>query len=275
MGKIKHNPTSRRIIWGERVMNMNGVRIYPAGNSPAVIYACNYLRDRGFEILKKPEMDATHLLLPAPAFEADLRIRGGGILEHILADLPEDVTVVGGNLTHPMLSGYRTMDLLKDPYYLAKNADITAHCAASLAAEKLPVTLSGCQTLIIGWGRIGKCLASLLRAMGATVTVAARKETDRAMLSALGYNCVSMEEITDRLGRYRLIVNTAPQNVLSAGQMSECMANCLKIDLASQKGMAGNDVIWAKGLPGKMAAESSGALIGQSFIRLMLKKEGM
>lgn len=254
---------------------MNGVRIYPAGNAPAVIYACNYLQDRGFEILKKPEMDATHLLLPAPAFETDLRIRGGGILEHILADLPENVTVIGGSLTHPMLSGYRTIDLLKDPCYLAKNAAITAHCAVSIAADKLPVTLSGCQTLIIGWGRIGKCLASLLRAMGAIVTVAARKEADRAMLSALGYGCVSTEDIADRLERYRLIINTVPERVLSAQQLRGCMTNCLKIDLASQKGMDGSEVIWAKGLPGKMAAESSGALIGQSIIRLISKKEGI
>ena len=46
--------------------------------------------------------------------------------------------------------------------------------------------LADCKVLVIGWGRIGKCLAALLKGLEADVTVVARKETDRAILHALG-----------------------------------------------------------------------------------------
>jgi dipicolinate synthase subunit A len=78
------------------------------------------------------------------------------------------------------------MDLLKDPHYLAKNAAITAECALKVAAPYLKTTFSESPTLILGWGRIGKCLARLLSARNCPVSVAARKESDRAMLEAFG-----------------------------------------------------------------------------------------
>ena len=46
----------------------------------------------------------------------------------------------------------------------------------------------------------------------------------------------------------------------------------MKIDLASVKGMEGGDVIWARGLPGKDAPESSGVLIGKTVLRLAMKE---
>lgn len=252
---------------------MNTVMIYPAGNTPALTFACEYLQERGFQILSAPAPDATHLLLSAPAFEADLRIRGGGILEHILSDLPEDITVIGGNLNHPALKGYRLLDLLKDARYLAQNAAITAHCAMTLAASRLPITLADCRVLIIGWGRIGKCLAQLLKAVGASVTVAARKETDRAMAEALGYSAVDTATLHHCLEDFRLIFNTVPEAVIDAQKSGLCPPDCVKIDLASQRGIGGNGVLWARGLPGIHAPESSGALIAQSVIRLISGKE--
>ena len=85
---------------------MNGIRIYCAGNTAALSVARQNLLQRGFEITPQSAPDVTHLLLPVPSFEADGRIRGGGILEHILGKLPEQVCVIGGNLEHPSLRNY-------------------------------------------------------------------------------------------------------------------------------------------------------------------------
>ena len=161
---------------------MNDMILYCAGNNAATIFAADALRRKNIATVSAPAPDVTHLLLPVPSFEADGKIRGGGILEHILADLPEKVCVIGGNLDHPILNGYPQIDLLQDPDYLAQNAAITADCALRIAANRLPVAFRGCPILISGWGRIGKCLANLLKSLGAEVTVAARKPADRAML---------------------------------------------------------------------------------------------
>ena len=252
---------------------MKGILLYLAGNSPAMPFACRNLEDRGFEFAPIAAPDVTHLLLPVPSFEADGRIRGGGIPEHILADLPESVTIIGGNLRHPALHGYATMDLLQDPLYTARNAAITADCAIGIARQMLTTVWQRCPVLVVGWGRIGKCLAQQLRNLSADVTVAARKQQDLALLQALGYSAVSMENIERTLPRYRVIFNTVPASVLSAQQCQECDRDCIKIELASQTGIAGNNVISALGLPGKYAPESSGNLIANTVIRLLQGKE--
>lgn len=213
----------------------------------------------------------THLLLPVPSLEPDGTIKGGGDLQELLAALPKGITVIGGNL--PELPGYKTMDLLKDPEYLAENAYITAHCAIRLAMMRLPVTMRKCKVLIIGWGRIGKCLTRLLRALEADLTVAARKETDRAMAQALGYAAIPPTEMEAKLDRYRLIFNTVPAVMLNEELSAECNENCLKIDLASTQGIQDISALWARGLPGKDAPESSGALIAKTAIRLLGRKE--
>lgn len=173
----------------------------------------------------------------------------------MLLQLSKDVTIVGGNLCVPE---YQVVDLLQDPLYLAENADITAHGAVKLALELLPVTLKELPVLVIGWGRIGKCLARLLRQMDALVTVAARKETDRAMLTALGYRAVDLPDSPP----YRLIFNTVPAPI-----PTRFPEDCLKIELASVPGLAGDNIINGRALPNRCAPESSGQLIARSVLR--------
>ena len=234
---------------------MKDYLFFAAGRSPATTYTIESLEKAGCVFSQMPCSAVTHFLLPVPSLDADGRIKGGQSLNDLLAILPKGITVIGGNL--PPLSGYQVIDLLKDPLYVAENASITAYCAIRLAMNKLPVTLKGCPCLIIGWGRIGKCLARLLKAMDAQVTVFARKEADRAMLTALGY------EATDRLDpeNYRLILNTAPELLLP-----DCPGDALKIDLASVPGITGQDVLWARGLPGKDAPESAGQLMARRIL---------
>lgn len=246
---------------------MNNCKFHTAGNTAALDYAIRFLKNTGYPVVARPE-DATHLLLPVPSFEPDGRIKGGGTLDTLLSTLPQGITILGGNLDRPELAAWDTVDLLKDPYYLARNANITAHCAIKLAMTKLPVTLEDQPVLIIGWGRIGKSLARLLRQLGAEVTVAARKEPDRAMLSALGYKTADTAQL-DTIP-FRVIFNTVPHTV---SQFSP--GDALKIDLASSLGLGGPDVIWARGLPSKDAPESSGELIARTAIRIAAGKESV
>lgn len=247
---------------------MYGHIFYTAGHTDALDYATAELKRKGFAFASQPDKTVTHLLLPVPSFDPDGKVKGGVSLAPVLELLSRNVTVFGGNLGSFVPAGYKTVDLLQDSLYLAENADITAHCAVKLAMTKLPVTLQGCHVLVIGWGRIGKCLAKLLKNMGAIVTVAARKESDRAMLSALGYDTENVRCLGYSLVRYRVIFNTVPFMVLPSESIQFCAPDCLKIDLASVPGMDASDVIWARGLPNKDAPESSGKLIARSVLRL-------
>ena len=244
---------------------MQQTRIFTAGYTSALSYAQRLL-NHTYTFLPSPDSSISHLLLPVPSFAPDGKIKGGGDLAQVLSSLPKSITVIGGNLKRPELEGYHTIDLLEDSQYLAQNANITAHCAIKHALDTLPVIIESCPVLIIGWGRIGKCLGVHLKQLGAAVSICARKETDRAMACSLGFHAYSPAEIDP--AAYRLIFNTAPATVIP-----ECPAGPVKIDLASQRGLGGDDVIWAKGLPNRDAPESSGKLIAQTIIRLMGREE--
>jgi dipicolinate synthase subunit A len=247
---------------------MYGPIFYTAGCTDALLRAKTVLLQQGCQFASQPDLTVTHLLLGVPSFEADGSLKGGGFLEDILPALSPQVKLYGGMPGDRIPVGYRFIDLLEDPFYVAENARITAHCAVKLAMEKLPCILHSCPVLIVGWGRIGKCLAKLLKELGAYVTVAARKDSDRAMLDALGYDTLDTRQLSGSLLRFRAIFNTAPEMVLPGETIETARKDCLKIDLASRPGIDAPDVIFARRLPSRYAPESSGALIAKTLLRL-------
>ena len=230
----------------------------------AMRFAERYLTTLGLPVTGKPAADVNHLLLPVPAFPS-----GDQYLPHILSDLPENVIISGGNLHSPLLTSYHTVDFLQDPYYLAHNAAITADCTLKMIRSEIS-NLEDIPVLILGWGRIGKCLGSILSKERADVTIAARKDTDLAMIRALGCRSISINSIQEECSHHRIVLNTVPTMILPLPDFSP---DCLALDLASVSGMAGANVRPARGLPGKMMPAESGKLIAETFIRLSLRKE--
>ena len=88
------------------------------------------------------------------------------------------------------------------------------------------------------------------------------------MLEALGYGAVDFERVPSILPQCGLLYNTVP-DLPFIWDLSQVVA----IDLASAPGMQGDNVIIARGLPGKYAPESSGRLIAETILRF--QKEGI
>jgi len=234
--------------------------IYPIGMTAACTHACTILKSYGFSLVDHPTPEATHLLLDVPSF----RPGAEEMLLRLLPMLPPTVTIIGGNLDHPILEEYQTLDLLKNEVYLCKNAAITADCALRIAAPLLHTTFADSPTLIIGWGRIAKCLAAMLKALGASVTIAARKEKDRAMAAALGYGAQDTANLD--LKSFSLLYNTAPEPIAEETQLTP-FPKLVKIDLASRPGLSGKDIHIARGLPGIHTPISSGRLIAETILK--------
>ncbi len=238
---------------------MNRYLFATAGRSPSLDCCVNLLMAQGYAFTSCLTDPVTHLLLPIPSVDEHFHIKGDGPLQEVLNVLPPTTTVIGGNLPQALLGNRPFLDLLQDEEYVCQNAYITAHCAMALAAERLDTTFRRCACLVIGWGRIGKCLANVMARLDAEVTVAARNPRDRAILGALGYKTVAVSEIDSTA--YALIFNTAPELILP-----DCKGPALKIDLASKPGITGPDVIWARGLPGKMAPAAAGKLMARRLL---------
>ena len=246
---------------------MDQLLLYPVGSTASCQYASIFLERGGFTLTDHPCPEITHLLLDIPSFDEKGFLKDGTCLKGLLRMLPENVTIIGGHLNQPFLENHRKIDLLQDPYYLAHNAAITAECALRVSFPHLKTTLDDSPALILGWGRIGKCLARLLSSLGCPVTVAARKDCDRAMLEALGYDAVDFSDIARPLSRCKILFNTVPNLPLHSDTLN-LQKNGIAIDLASFPGMQGAAVIPARGLPGKYAPESSGRLIAKTILRL-------
>ena len=250
---------------------MGNILLYPVGTSDSCRWASYYLEKAGFSLTDHPSPEITHLLLDVPSFDKHKNLQNGSDFRELLRMLPKTMTVIGGNLNHDSLVDYRTIDMLQDSYFLAQNAAITAECALRVASSHLSTIYVESPALILGWGRVGKCLAKLLVGFGCPVTVAARKEHDRAMAEALGYRAVDFSQVPQVLPSHTLLFNTVPAVPLHSDILNS-WSQGIALDLASDPGMAGIHVIPARGLPGKYAPESSGKLIAGTITRFY--KEG-
>mgnify|MGYP000171615014 CR=1 FL=1 len=67
------------------------------------------------------------------------------------------------------------------------NAVPTAEGAVQLAMEQMPVTIHGARVLITGFGRVGQAAARRFAALGARVSVAARRYEQLALAESEGY----------------------------------------------------------------------------------------
>lgn len=157
------------------------------------------------------------------------------------------------------------------------NAVPTAEGAVQLAMEELPVTLHGARVLVLGFGRLGKLTAHRMHALGARVSVAARKWSDLAWAEAYGYTPEHIQHLDGYLCSYDLVVNTVPTQVLDETRLADLKPGCLVVDLASKPGgvdmeaasRLGVRVIWALSLPGKVAPVTAGKIIRDTIYHIL------
>lgn len=231
---------------------MEHTTVYIPIPTPTLTCTARVLREAGVEILPGPE-GADYLLYPSPTPLS------------ALDDYCQGATIIGGNLDF-LNECVSRIDLLKDPFFLADNAAITAEAALGLILSSLSCAITEAKILILGWGRIGKCLTHQLAHLNAPLSVYARKPEDQALLRSLGYHPIRSEELGRMLPEFRCVVNTVPASVLSPAEGALLRADCFKLDLASVCGIPGDGVLHARGLPSRYKSESTGKLIARTIL---------
>lgn len=201
-------------------------------------------------------------------------------LEQLYAAVSPTQAVFGGQVSTEIAAaferrGITVYDVLKREELSVANAVPTAEGALQLAMEELPVTIDGASALIVGYGRIGKILARLLVAMGARVTVAARKAADRAWARVQGCTAVSTAQL-GALPPFDVVFNTAPSLLLTQAVLETFPPRTLLIDLASRPGGIDFDAaarlhlktIWALSLPGRVAPKTAACIIERTVLNI-------
>ncbi len=170
--------------------------------------------------------------------------------------------------------GLKITDYGKNESLLLGNALCTAEGAIEIAMREIPITLHGSRVIILGYGRIGKMLATKIRSLGADVAAVARKPSDRTLMECDGIKAFSFTELSSALKNADLIYNTVPSQVIDKDVLSYIDRDALIIDLASSPGgvdvnaakEAGVRVIWALSLPGKTCPKSAARIIKQAVL---------
>ena len=174
--------------------------------------------------------------------------------------------------------GISLIDYGKSEELLLKNALCTAEGAIEIAMHELPINLHASNSVVIGYGRIGRLLSARLKALGSSVCVVARRREALALAECDGFDVCEINDIKAPLKCADVIFNTAPSMILDGSLLPVLKTDSLVIDLASSPGgvdftqakKLGINVIWALSLPGKCSPKSA-ALIIASVVLEQLK----
>ncbi|MBQ6539618.1 MAG: dipicolinate synthase subunit DpsA [Oscillospiraceae bacterium] len=243
------------------------------------------------EKLSEAVRGADCIVLPLPALSSPGVINtpfSGATLtvNQLLSVISDGQIVCAGRVTEDLREAAEKTGAVLCDYFAREelviaNALSTAEGAVQIIMEETPCTLSGARCLVAGFGRIGKLLANRLKAMGAVVTVSARKHSDIAWITALGYGAERTDKLQGRLSDYNVIINTVPARVFDETLLRDVSPDCLCIDLASKPGgidfkaasELGLRVIWALSLPGEVAPVTAAMSIRDAIYNILREKE--
>lgn len=169
------------------------------------------------------------------------------------------------------------IDIMKREELAVLNTISTAEGAIEIAIANTNKIIHGSNTLILGFGRIGKVLARKMAGLSARVTCAARKDEDLAWIKAYGHRATNINFLGENLSEFDIIINTVPHLILTQERMQYVKSDCLLIDLASNPGgidkKSAKDrnlkLVWALALPGKVAPVTTAEFIKDTIYNIL------
>ena len=290
---------------------MNIKKLLVVGGDKRQLYMAQSLMKRGFDVelygfipldgfehmscvrdesLETAAQNANAIILPLPVSRDGITVntQGGGraaTLEELSDILERGQTVFAGMMSNSWKSnffkkGIRVFDYFEREELAVNNAIPTAQGVIKIAIDNLEITLHGSHCAVTGFGRTAKILAEMLSAMGAHVTVAARKCSDLAWARSAGYEGVHFGELAECADKFDVLVNTVPTLVVDEKILSNLRSDCLIIEIASapygidfaRAKELGLKVIVTGSLPGKTAPKTAGEIIGDAISNII--KEG-
>lgn len=229
--------------------------------------------------------DADYIITTIPLSRDNKTITGEELTCDRFLDMVKDKVIFTGALNSVMkekMNGYKYYDLMSYDSVAILNAIPTAEGAIYEAIALGNGTLCNSKCLILGFGRIGKILARMLKGIGAEVYLEARKDTDLSYIEALGYKKVRLNDIEDILPNVDYIFNTIPYMILDSQKLSVISKNTCIIDLASSPGGVdfkeaenlGIKTKWALSLPSKVSPKAAALYLKEQIDKIIKNELG-
>ena len=211
--------------------------------------------------------------LNAPLYEKSIA------LEELKPYIGEKTLVLGGSVMTE--TPFPVTDYFRREELTVKNAALTAEGAVRILMSEMEIALTDSKIVIAGAGRIGKLLAVKLRALGAEVTVTARKEGDLALIRELGCDWCRTENLRLCAREADALVNTVPARIIDASVLRSMKKEAILLDLASspfghdpdEAAALGVRSMFAPGLPGRAAPRSAAMAIRDTIYNIVNERE--
>ena len=229
-----------------------------------------------------PEMIAVadYILLPLPLDAARTP------LAELLRAARPGTLALGGMLSVEAKAiaaeaGVELVDYFAREELTIRNAIPTAEGCIGILLQQRTRTLWGTNLLLLGFGPVGRALAVRLAALGARVTVAARRSVQRAMAEEQGLRAVPLTDLAAAAAAFDTVVNTIPAPVLTAAVLAALPKGCLIVDLASKPGgtdfaaarRLGHTALHALSLPTVWAPETAGEALARTVQTILQERE--
>ncbi len=208
-------------------------------------------------------------------------------LSDIINQTDKDTLILCGMLNEELKNSNYFKDKRIIDYYSREelkiaNAYLTAESAVAMAMNESDKSIKDKKCLVVGYGRIGKMLCSVLKKLGAEVFASARKKNDLEWIRAYGYSAIESGKATDVIKECDIVFNTVPVKLIDKDFLSALPKDCIIIDLASSPGGVdfecakelGIKTLWALGLPGKKLSYSAGLVLGKTIAGIF-EEEGL
>lgn len=239
--------------------------------------------------LKEAVESSRFIILPLP-YSREGKINAPMTKEDItleyIAQNAKNAVIFGGKLDVKAYKCAEAHNIKMIDYYGREelsilNAVPTAEGAVEIAMRELPTTVFGMECAVIGYGKVGRVLAGTLNALGADVTVFARKADARAWAKVNGCKAEDTADISRNAGMFTCIFNTVPAVLLDETVIKSVRADALIVDLASSPGgvdagaaeARGIRYISAMSLPGRVAPDSAGVIIAETIENILISEE--
>ena len=229
-----------------------------------------------------PEMIAVadYILLPLPLDAARTP------LAELLRAARPGTLALGGMLSVEAKAiaaeaGVELVDYFAREELTIRNAIPTAEGCIGILLRESTRTLWGANILLLGFGPVGQALGVRLAALGADVTVCARRPEQRALAESLGLRGAELARLGALAPAFDRVVNTIPALVLTEPVLTALRPGSLIVDLASKPGgtdfaaaqRLGLRAIHALSLPAVCAPETAGEAVARTVLAILRERE--
>ncbi|WP_102028268.1 dipicolinic acid synthetase subunit A [Salirhabdus sp. Marseille-P4669] len=162
------------------------------------------------------------------------------------------------------------------------NSIPTVEGAIMMAIQYTDFTIHSSNVVVIGFGRVGKTLASAFKALGAKVKVGARNKADLARIYEMGFHPFHVDDLSTEVSDCNILLNTIPAQIVNVKVLQNMSTESLIIDLASKPGgtdfryakKRGIKAILAPSLPGMVAPKTAGNILAAVIKQILLEEKG-